>query len=297
MARREPMTEPTSLVNIGELAKPATVLIEKISDAIGGCFKPYQIRRVAQAEAEADKIKAATQIEITELQHRAMQRFFIEEAKKQSNIESITAQALPQLEKGADPKRVEDDWITNFFDRCRLISDDQMQTLWATVLAGEANSPGKYSKRTVNLLGSLDKSDAALFTKLCGFAWFIGNIVPLIYDTEADIYNQHGINFNSMKHLDDIGLASFGSLSGYCRTHLPKQITISYYGTPINIEFSKDADNDLDTGKVLLSKAGQELTHVCGSEPVPGFLDYVVGEWAKKKYVISSPYPRSGRKA
>jgi hypothetical protein len=29
-----------------------------------------------------------------------MHRFFIEEAKKQSNIESITAQALPQLEEG-----------------------------------------------------------------------------------------------------------------------------------------------------------------------------------------------------
>jgi hypothetical protein len=94
------MTDQTSLVNIGELAKPATILIEKISDAIGGCFKPYQIRRVAQAEAEADKIKATTQIETTELQHRAMHRFFIEEAKKQSNIESITAQALPQLEEG-----------------------------------------------------------------------------------------------------------------------------------------------------------------------------------------------------
>ena len=52
-------------------------------------------------EAEAEKIKAATQIEITELEHRAMQCFLIEEAKKQSNIESITAQALPQLEEKA----------------------------------------------------------------------------------------------------------------------------------------------------------------------------------------------------
>lgn len=291
------MSDQTSLVNIGELAKPATVLIEKISDAIGGCFKPHQIRRVAQAEAEADKIRAVTQIEITELQHRAMSRFFIEEAKKQSNIESITAKALPQLEAEADPKQVEDDWITNFFDRCRLISDEQMQSLWAKVLAGEANTPGKYSKRTVNLLGSLDKGDASLFTKLCGFAWFIGDIVPLVYDTEADIYNQHGINFNVMKHLDDIGLVSFGSIGGYRRTHLPKQVQIFYYGKPIIIEFAKDADNDLDTGKVLLSKAGQELAQICGSKPVPDFLDYVIGEWSKKKYVTSSPYPRRGRNA
>ena len=81
------MNDQTSLVNIGELAKPATVLIEKISDAIGGCFKPYQIRRVAQAEAEAEKIKATARVEITGLQHRAMHRFFNEEAKKQNNME------------------------------------------------------------------------------------------------------------------------------------------------------------------------------------------------------------------
>jgi len=41
------------LANLGELTKPASVLIEKISDAVGGVFKPYQIVRVAKAEAEA----------------------------------------------------------------------------------------------------------------------------------------------------------------------------------------------------------------------------------------------------
>ncbi len=48
------MTEGTSLVNIGELSKPATVLIEKISDAVGGIAKPWQIRRV-QRRSEAER--------------------------------------------------------------------------------------------------------------------------------------------------------------------------------------------------------------------------------------------------
>ena len=46
----------SSLINLGELSKPATVLIEKISEAVGGTFKPYQIVRVAKAEAQADRI-------------------------------------------------------------------------------------------------------------------------------------------------------------------------------------------------------------------------------------------------
>src|SRR5260221_379432 len=92
------MDENTSLINIGELSRPATVLIEKISDAIGGIFKPYQIVRVARAEAQADRARADGQIEISDLQRRAFHRFLEEEAKKQKNIEDITqkAQSGPQ---------------------------------------------------------------------------------------------------------------------------------------------------------------------------------------------------------
>src|SRR6266478_5107627 len=94
----------SSLINLGELSKPATVLIEKISDAVGGVFKPYQIVRVAKAEAEAEQIHAAAQIQVTDLHRRAMYRFLEEEAKKQSNIEGITQKALPLLEEKSRPQ-------------------------------------------------------------------------------------------------------------------------------------------------------------------------------------------------
>lgn len=55
------------LAKLGDLSKPATTLIEKISEAVGGVFKPYQIVRVAKAEAEADRIRAESQIQVTDL--------------------------------------------------------------------------------------------------------------------------------------------------------------------------------------------------------------------------------------
>ncbi len=84
------MSAENNLVNFGELSKPATVLIEKISDAIGGYFKPYQIKRIAKAEAEASIIKAQANTEISALGRRALKRFIAEEAMKQRNIEAIT---------------------------------------------------------------------------------------------------------------------------------------------------------------------------------------------------------------
>jgi Protein of unknown function (DUF2806) len=273
------MSNGRGIINLGDLTKPATVLIEKISDAIGGIFRPYQIRRIAQAEAQAEQIKAASQIEITELQRRAINRFFFEEAKKQENIESVTAKALPELDDNASPERIENDWITNFFDKCRLISDEDMQTLWSKVLAGEANAPGRYSKRTVNALSSLDKSDAELFKNLCSFGWFLGNVVPLVFDVHDSIYNDAGINFNKLKHLDEIGLISFENLTGFRRTKLPQKITLSYYGAQVDVAFPQPQDNFLNIGRVLLSKTGQELAPVCGSLPQPGFREYVIRKW------------------
>lgn len=283
-----------TLMNFGELSKPATVLIEKIADAIGGISRPWQIRRLAQAEAEADKIRAVSQIEITEIQHRAISRFFAEEAKKQNNMESITEKALPDIKGDAQPQNIEDDWLVHFFDKCRLISDDEMQLLWARVLAGEANSPGHYSRRTVSLLSSLDKKDALLFQRLCSFGWVIGDVIPLVYDVQHATYNEQGIYFSSLTHLDDVGLISFEGLAGFRRVHQPQKLTLFYYGSPVSITFPTAENNELDLGHVLLSQAGEELAPICGSTPLPEFKKYVLEKWASKGYVVEELAARQG---
>ena len=44
-------------------------------------------------------------------------------------------------------------------------------------------------------------------------------------------------------------------------------------------EEPKDQDNELDIGKVLLTKVGEELATVCRVPGVAGFLDYVKEKW------------------
>ena len=278
-----------SLIDLGNLSKPADTLIKKVSDAVGGLFAPYQVKRMAKAEAEAAMIKAQSKTEITDLHRRAVHRWIEEEAQRQKNMEDITAKALPQLDEKATPDSVEDDWLVNFFDKSRIVSDNEMQELWSRVLAGEANTPGTYSKRTVNFLSDLDKADAELFAKLCGFGWMISDVVPLVFDVQAKIYNKHGINFNSLSHLESIGLVQFNSIAGVVRRNLPKKFAVFYYSNPLTLEMPNDAGNKLEIGKVLLTKIGQELVPICGSRPVEGFRDYVMDQW--KQYL---PKPESG---
>jgi hypothetical protein len=277
-----------SLINLGDLSKPATVLIEKISDAVGGIFKPYQIVRVAKAEAEAGRIQAESQINITDLHRRAMHRFLEEEAKKQSNMESITQDALPLLGKESKPENVKDDWITNFFDKSRIVSDEDMQKLWARVLAGEANAPGAFSKRTVNLLADLDKADAELFTRLCGFSWMIGFLAPLLLDLQQDLYRKHGIDFSGLSHLESLGLLQFNTITGFQLEKLPKQLTFLYFGRPANLTLPAESNNDLPIGSAVFTRAGQQLAMVSGAAPVEGFYDFVCNTWATQGLVIRS---------
>ena len=279
---------------MGDLVKPIDTLIHKISDATGVLYEPRRIRHKAKAESEAaiisakaeaaaDIIKTESEIEITDLHRRAAQRWIQEEAKRQKNMEDIIDKAEPHLNEEAKPNAMEDDWITNFFDKCRLISDSEMQSLWSRVLAGEANDPGSYSKRTVNLLSDLDKNDAELFTKLCGFGWQIGNVVPLVFDEQAEIYNKHEIHFGTLSHLESIGLVQFGGITGFQRFSLPKNFVVYYYGKALHMEMTKETDNELSIGKILLTKIGQELASISGSKPVDGFYQYVKHQW--KQYL------------
>ena len=278
---------PQLPININDLAgfsEPATRLIEKISDAMGVLWKPSQIKKIAKAEVEAAKIKAQGEIEITDLTRRAAQRWIAEQTQFQQNMETITAVALPDLNEEADPSSMDNDWLVNFFDKGRKISDDEMQGLWARILSGEANRPGTFSKRTVNRVAELNQSEAELFTRLCGFVivWQTPGpyLQPLIFDDQAEIYNNHGINFSRLYHLESIGLIrNVSPLTGLIRGKLPKHCVVTYHGRSLALELPGNAGNKIGVGNVIFTSIGAELESICASQPVEGFWEYVKDQW------------------
>ena len=274
-----------SLVDMRGLTKPATVLVKKISNAVGTLWEPSQIRRVAQAKADAALTLAKNEIEIDEVQRRAARRFVEEETRDQVNMESIGGKAIPNLNPDAPTEHVEDDWIVNFFDKCRIVSDNDMQNLWSRVLAGEANSPGSFSRKTVNLMADLDRSSAQLFVSLCRFGWRIGgSIKPLVFDLQEPMYQQHGINLFSMGQLDSIGLIQIGSL-GFELTNQYKESVVTYHDRPVHLVFSKDTGNRLKIGEVLFTPSGQQLSQIVECTPIDGFFDFVYDRWASESLV------------
>ena len=280
------MSNSFTLINLSNLSKPATVLVEKICNAFGLYYEPTHAKRMAEAEVEVAKIRARGNLEVTEIQERAIYRLIHEEGKKQENIESITAQATTRIDEHAKPENVKDDWISHFFEKCRIVSDAEMQKLWSTILAGEANKPGSYSKRTIDIISTLDKSDAHIFTNLCGFAITDGKGIayPLVFEHQDNIYKKSGLDFASLNHLDFIGLIKFNELGNYMFTDLPKQAVFLYFGQVIKFIFQNDSDNQLDSGHVMLTQAGLQLASICGAQMNREFLNYMA-EYYKKKSV------------
>ncbi len=265
-----------SLISFGDLSKPATVLMEKISEAIGGVFKPFQIKRIAKAEAEASLIAAAGDIAVNEFRQRAAQRLIHEGERQQHNIEDITRLALPELSPHSEPDQLDSDWISHFFERAKLVSDPEMQTLWARVLAGEANAPGSFSRRTVDFVATLEKSEARSFTTLCSLSWIIdrGEPIPLVFGTELELYRALKLDFGVLTHLDSIGLIRFDGVTPFLLERLPATIEASYFGRGLTLELPQSALSRLTVGHVILTKMGQQLVRLSGAGPNDEFFTF-----------------------
>lgn len=266
------------LIDLSALGTPANTLIEKISDAVGGVFAPYQIVRMAKAEAAATLIKTQSEVQVSEIQQRAMHRLLDEEGKRQANMEAITQVAIPLLANDSRPEDVDADWLTNFFDKSRIVSNTEMQMVWSAVLAGEANAPGAFSRQTVNLLGNMDKGDAEMFSSLCGFMWGIGEMIPLVFELREAIYNNNDIDLGRLLHLQSLGLIEMNSTAGFGRTNSHQEVSVFHFGRRLTLTFP-NLDYDLLTGKVLFTRAGRELAQVCEAVPAPGFFEYMVKKW------------------
>ena len=265
-----------SLVD-GQLSKPANTLVKKVSSAIGMIYEPTHIRRVAKARADAELMIASPGVELSDLRQRAVHRWIEEEERRQANMESVLTRTMPRLREDADPGRIEDDWVAAFFDKAREISDQQMQDLWAHLLASEANSPGRFARQTINILSCLGRTDATLFTKLCRFCICIGTQPFLLIFDQADAssYRRHGIDSNVLHTIDSLGLIKYETMM--VSTASPRPGTVIHYHAESFV-----SKGDLVVGSAHLTRVGRELYALSEGEPVSGFFAY-----AKKRMLDS----------
>lgn len=273
----DPKTPNISInINSADVANTVALFIEKISEGFKGFFRPLQTVREAKADIEAQIIRAEGVISLNDLQRRALVRVAAEEAQHQANMEAIAAGAFPKLASDARPQDVTADWIANFFDKCRNVSDADMQQLWSSILAGEANSPKSFSRKTVNLLADLDVQDAKSFESLCRYSCCVNDRwTPMIIGYPAEIFKVGGFSGSAMVNLDALGLISDSVKDGNLCIHSAPTI-VKYFDKTLFVHFKPNIRPSLPFGRVKPTRAGRELSAIIKCSPVDGFVDHLV---------------------
>lgn len=253
------------------------LVIEKFSKAVGWICEPKQIKRLAKANAEAKIISINSDIKSQELYDAYEARKIHQGMKDQQNISNIILKCLISMKEATKADEVDDDWLRFFFEKAKMVSDEQIQDIWANLLSGEFEEPGSFSKRTINLVELLDKSDAELFTSLCSFGVYHGGpLYPLIIDYQNQVYVEKGVNFEKLQHLENIGLINFSPIGHFSININGEKSYFSYFGDVILFKFNKKTNNEVSIGKVMLTESGRQLSKICGATKIEGYVDRIV---------------------
>jgi hypothetical protein len=284
-------------LDFGPLAEVGKLFIERIDACFCGDRKAKTLLVVEKAKSEAhahatvSAAKADAEAQLiranADRESRVVYRLIAEEDRAQGNMESITGQAVPLLTAQAKPQELRDDWLALFFDRCRLTSDDLMQSLWAKVLAGEANSPGSFSKRTINSVAEMEKQQADGFNRLCAFRCTLegGRVVPMVVNLYDKFYSERGMADPDLMGLEDLGLIRFQRFPAFSVAP-SERLVIQHGDTQIRIQTAGASPGSWPIGFVDFSLVGLELARLCPVQTVPGFVDYLAEYYR-------SPNPRS----
>ena len=213
------------------------------------------------------------------LKERMQERTNFQEAKKQLNIENVTAFAAEELrnEPPITDEPLDEDWTTRFFRFIEDVSNEEMQALWGKILAGEIKQPKSYSLRTLELIRNLCQNDADVFMKVAKFAIKSDKSYYLYKGNNEDkLKSEFDINYKDMALLTEIGLIQPG-------TFVHQQF----------LQQPTDSERILIAGNVILfikikantptimmpvnvfSNAGNELMKLINPAPPMNYLSYL----------------------
>ena len=176
-----------------------------------------------------------------------------------ANLSRILQSAQSQLTDDAMPELIGDDWFANFREKAKTCSDEEFAKLWASLLAGEVNRPGSYSRKTVNILADMDTQSAYIFASLCKYALTTetGIVLAVPKENIGRKVGDHGLSM-----LRGLGLVDF--VEGH---DLQLRTSISLFGYDGGLlEVRNDSSSTrvmVNTGSVHFTPFGRQLAGLC----------------------------------
>lgn len=278
--------------------KPLEKLVEVISNGIGTLYRPRSIRKEADAKAyeigiiEAAKTKALAEGKESEAETyiRIQERLLFSQVEKQKNIDNVVEIAAEQLgkEDTVSEEPVDKDWSKRFFNIVEDVSDEEMQTLWGRILAGEIKSPQSYSLRTLELLKNLSKKEAETFMKFASLAISSNGVTFILnFKNEKLLEETYKLNFGDRLLLEELGFLTANDLQfKILATKEGKAQLYFVIGNTI-VSLEKPANQPEQQLQVLVfTKIGQELLKLVNSSTDLDYTQLLASKLRKDNYSI-----------
>ena len=301
-------------LNVKALEKLLDYAASGIGSIAGSMLAPWRARREAQAKEIAAQGDATVLLIQAEAQAKAReilvsedknyageldiaksinQRILFQEQKRQLNIESVVQKAAEQLgDKSVPDTEPDHDWTARFFSDVQDVSSEEMQSLWAKILAGEVERKESTSIRTLGILKNLDQATARLFRRFCSACLFFSPDGKTLLDARVpslggnaatNSLDAYGLNFDALNRLNEHGLiiSDYNSWYDYrlCIGHKienpPQLIRIPFRFQDRHWILLPTSDHNLSkefqlTG-VALTRSGRELSGVIDLEYMDEF--------------------------
>lgn len=158
--------------------------------------------------------------------------------------------------------RLRPDWLSGFIDTTSGVFDEQMQDLWARILAGELEHPGSYSKRTLSILRDLTQEEARTFERMAACVVFSDDDAYL-YD-DAELNEQFGISVFDILNTENAKLLNAQALSLETSVR-EKNYPVLHNGKEIMLATPIGKSGKLSYSVMQLTHAGRELLQVARS--------------------------------
>ena len=199
--------------------------------------------------------------------------------KEYANQLGIVNGSVVYLEPTAKPENLEDDWLAQFFDKTRLVSNEEFQEIWSRLLAEECNNPGSIPKSLLFILEKMDRKEAEDFMKICSVTVSaFAESAPLLRIISNETLCEFGLSLDSLIQLESIGLLKMegGFSPGYALIHDGNNTgeqSVRYFGKSMKLP---DKMNSFPIGQVLFTKDGYALWKVVAATEIDGFWEKTV---------------------
>ena len=248
-----------------EVIKGGISLANTTIGAIVGALLTTIFLRKNTKTTEFEKIKNAKFTEVTEdlLKDGKMSYLefykcnnFLKVAKKADELHKASDRTS---ESSIEKAPYDFDWFVRFYEYTSCVSNEEMQSIWASVMAREVDNPGSFSLSLLNSLSLMTKDEALLFCNISRFALRDVDYSPLpllFVSTNRKAYEGSGITPERLKQLQRLGLIDCDFNKEYI--YVNKKVfksgnkVITVYGDPKN-------DNKILAGNVVFTSDGVAL--------------------------------------